>query len=455
MPSLEKAIGIEVYATKTTGIGGSIRKNAEDFVVREVLVDGSEAKAGCPESHEVVLGSSARRTAFLLCVLTKRNWDTLAVLRKIVTQLGIGSDRIHIAGIKDAKAYTSQYLAVEGVVPEEVCNVSLKDMEIHPIGYVRNRLTSYYLLGNRFEITITSLKSSESSVRCSISKTIDETDTMGGIPNYFGHQRFGTIRPITHLVGKAIIEGHFEEAAMLFLAESFPNEHDESREARAELGSTLNFREAFERFPEQLRYERIMLKHLCSHAEDFKGAFRALPLKLQELFLQGYQSYIFNRFLSKRLQNGIPLNHAEVGDYVVNVERTGLPLLTMRKTAGPGMTKEINVLIRKGKMRIAIPLIGSAQHLSKGIQGEFERQILEDENISLEEFGSCPLPTINVRGGLRGANSPVTDFQVSTVEESGGLERRALIRFMLQRGSYATVLLREIMKPRDIIGSGF
>ena len=37
VPEIEKLLGIEVYATKTAGIGGVIRESVEDFVVEEVL----------------------------------------------------------------------------------------------------------------------------------------------------------------------------------------------------------------------------------------------------------------------------------------------------------------------------------------------------------------------------------------------------------------------------------
>ena len=41
---IEQLIGIEVYATKTKGVGGVIRDSIPDFMVEEVLVDGSRAE---------------------------------------------------------------------------------------------------------------------------------------------------------------------------------------------------------------------------------------------------------------------------------------------------------------------------------------------------------------------------------------------------------------------------
>ncbi|MEM3816480.1 MAG: tRNA pseudouridine(13) synthase TruD, partial [Candidatus Bathyarchaeia archaeon] len=43
VPGIEKSIGIEVYASKTPGIGGIIKSSPEDFIVEEILADGSKA----------------------------------------------------------------------------------------------------------------------------------------------------------------------------------------------------------------------------------------------------------------------------------------------------------------------------------------------------------------------------------------------------------------------------
>jgi tRNA(Glu) U13 pseudouridine synthase TruD len=68
VPQLERQIGIETYATSTVGVGGAIRRSVEDFVVQEVLVDGSKATAEA-SAEKPALGASAGKQRFLLCVL--------------------------------------------------------------------------------------------------------------------------------------------------------------------------------------------------------------------------------------------------------------------------------------------------------------------------------------------------------------------------------------------------
>ena len=459
VPKLERLIGIEVYVTCSLGIGGIIRQFVDDFVVEEVLVDGSKAEINQSEGYvkRGVLSSSALKERYLLCVLVKRNWDMFQALRVIAEQLGINTRSIQIAGIKDAKAVTAQHITVEGVTAEQIQKVQVKDIKICPVGYFRSKLSSYFLFGNNFHVDIRAIDHIKSTIEKRITKTIEELEAIRGVPNFFGHQRFGTTRPITHLVGKAIAKGNIRKAVMLFLAKPSPHEHPESRQARKQLQATQDFEQALKNFPKQLHYERLMLKHLIKNPDDYVGAFRRLPIKLRELFPQAYQSYLFNKFLSRRIANGLPLVRAKVGDYVVNVERSGLPMLKMHKIANVEALTEINRAIEAGKMRLAIPLIGFKQRASLGVQGDIERQILEHEGISQEGFKISAMPEISTRGELRAAISPLNNFSLDEVSEDSAnpSKHKAEVGFMLYRGSYATILLRELMKPRNPIKAGF
>lgn len=459
VPLLERSLGIEVYATRSSGIGGVIRQEVDDFVVEEMLVDGSIASTDGYETvvEKSVLGSSQVNNRYLLCVLVKRNWDTFIAVSNISRQLGISSDQVQIGGIKDAKAVTAQYVTLEHVLIGDVERVHVKDVKLYPVGYLRNPLSTYYLLGNRFHVMIRNIRHSKKLVEQRIGKIADELEAQGGLPNFFGHQRFGTARPITHQVGRALVRGSLEEAAMLFLAESSFNEHPNSRKARQELCETGDFRNALSCFPKQLRYERLMLRSLAEDAVDFAAAFRKLPVRLRRLFVEAYQSYLFNRFLSERMKRGVPLNVAEAGDYVINVERSGLPMLNLWKTVNSENLHVINRAVKDGKMRVALPLLGYGQQMSRGVQGEIEHGILEEEGVELRNFRVDCMREMGSKGKLRAIMTPLQSVAFGKVrggdDEVSGC--RMQMGFMLYRGSYATVVLREIMKPRKLVEAGF
>jgi len=457
VPALDKELGISVYATNSRGIGGSIRRTPEEFLVEEILVDGSVASVSDGPCSKPALGASPSWQRFLLCVLVKRGWDTFAAIHAIAKQLGVDQASIHIAGIKDAKAVTAQHVAIENVTIEDLERFHVKDIELRPIGYFRDALSPFYLLGNRFTITISNVNHTQALVRLRLAETVSELENQGGIPNFFGHQRFGTTRAITHIVGRAIVNGNLEEAAMLFLAKPSPHEHPESRKAREKLQSTNDFAGALEYFPRQLRFERLMLRRLVENPTDFAGAFLSLPLKLQLLFVQAYQAYLFNRFLSERLRHGFSLNAAEVGDYLVSVDRSSLPMPKTGKLVNPGSLAEVNASLRTGKVRVALPLVGFVQGLSEGEMGRIETKVLQEAGVKAASFKVRELPRISGKGELRAIISPIRDFRIVGVTRDCGSPRlhRVKVSFMLMRGSYATMLLREVMKPRDPLAAGF
>ena len=455
IPKIEKLLGIDAYASKNEGVGGVIRESVDDFVVEEVLVDGSKTSVN-GEVPSRVLDSSLQKQRFLLCVLVKRNWDTFIAVKNIAKFLGIDQARVQFAGIKDAKAVTAQHITLENVLTEDVGKIEIKEISVRPVGYVREMLSLFYLLGNNFTITIKSINCSEAKIKESIMQAISELEGFGGIPNFFGHQRFGTTRPITHLVGKAIIQGDFEKAAMLFLAKPSVHEHPVSRKARQELESTKNFRQAQENFPKQLRFERMMLNYLADNSGDFVGAFQCLPIKLQALFVQAHQSFLFNRFLSERVKHDLPLNEVLEGDYVVGVERSGLPLTSVSKVATSENLSEVNAQVKSGRLRLALPIFGVKQKLSQGIMGKIENEVLEQEGIETTNLHFNVLSRVGGKGGLRTAVTPIRDFKLQNISANiAGNAVQATVSFMLLRGSYATVVLREIMKPSDLINAGF
>jgi tRNA pseudouridine13 synthase len=454
IPSIEVKIGIDVYTSKTSGLGGIIKRSIEDFIVEEILIDGSKASIH-PEENRVVLAEHGR---YLICVLIKRGWDTLLAAEKIAKALGISPDRIGFAGIKDAEALTAQYISLGGMSVERLSGISLENIYVKPLGFSNNDVSSKKLFGNKFTITVNSIRLKESTVLRRIRRINDELADFGGVPNFFGHQRFGTVRPVTHVVGRNIIKGDFKSAVLTFLTFESPLENPRIRILRREINETMDFKKALKKFPEIYIYERLMLTHLSRSPNDFLGALNKLPLNLRKLIVQAYQSFLFNKILSERIKRGIPLNEAQVGDYVLKLDDLGLPTNNPIKVE-LGNVSSINKEIKDGKMVIAIPLIGLKQQLSEGLQGEIEGEILERENLKQEDFRNSHKIKVNIPGGLRAALMRIMDFSFEISKDRiEPLKNSVKFRFTLHKGGYATILLREFVKPstdRQLIKSGF
>jgi len=155
-----------------------------------------------------------------------------------------------------------------------------------------------------------------------------------------------------------------------------------------------------------------------------------LPKKLCQLFIQAYQSYLFNRFLSRRIQHGLPLKKAQREEYRVKVDN---------------------------EEYLALPLIGYKQSASMGEQGEIEKQILEKEGLALQNFKVSNMPEISSSGGLRMALTPLIGLNIEEPlkDAASPNKKRVSLGFTLKKGSYATIILREFMKPRSPIKAGF
>lgn len=426
VPALDKEIGIEVYATETKGIGGKIRHFSEDFKVEEILSDGSHAKIETQPPVKI-----DERGRYLLCVLVKRNLDTIQAVQEIARALNIDPERVQIAGIKDARAFTAQHLTISRMLPQEVARTKFVNFRLYPIRFSDEKVSSSLLLGNHFNVTVRNIALASGAVRERTERVVQKLASQGGCPNFFGHQRFGTIRSITHLVGKHMLLGEWEKAALMFLAKPSPFEHPESRQSREHLWNTQDYAEALQNFPHRLLYERQMLSHLAAHPGDFKGAFHRLPLKLCQLFVQAYQSYLFNTFLSHRILKGdLPLKEPGAGEYTIRVN---------------------------GEDQFALPLIGYRQSLSAGEQGEIEKKVLDMEGVRPEQFKVQGMEKTSSSGTLRSALTPIISFKVNeSTQDSANLQRSMIsLEFDLRKGSYATVVLREIMKPEDPIAAGF
>ena len=452
VPQLEKELGIETYATKSPGIGGRIRQLLEDFVVEELLIDQSLAEVSPP----VKTWEPAGAGRYLICVLVKRKWDTFLAIREVAQRLKISQKRIRFAGIKDTKALTAQHISLQNVSPNKVLDLQIKDITVYPQRFSRERIYSQLIKGNRFHIAVREIDHPVSVIEERAKNVQEVIEKSGGVPNFFGHQRFGTIRPNTHQIGRYLTSGDVERAALVFLAEPSIHEHPQAREARQQLQDTLDFQEALECFPRFLRYERFMLRHLAKYPNDFVGAFRELPRRLRKLFVQAHQSYLFNRFLSERIRKGIPLNKPQVGDYTIRLDEYGLSTEEYDQATETNI-QTIELSVKKGKMCVAAPLIGPDQPPSKGLQGDIEQAILETEKVTPEMFQLSFMPEATAKGRVRAVLNPVWNLvqeEISDDSENTGKQMMKL-GFSLNRGSYATVLLREFMKPQDLITAGY
>ncbi len=429
VPEIEKKIGINLYSTESEGLGGQLRQEIEDFIVKEIT-NREEGKEG----------------KYLILELTKNDWDTHHFTRSLAKILQISQKRIGVAGTKDKRALTTQKISIFDIEASEIEKIHLRDIELKVLGRSRKSIELGDLWGNDFTITIRNIPYSLEETERLLKTTTEEILAQGGVPNFFGIQRFGAVRPVTHLVGKALVEGDFEKAALMYIAEPFPDEPEETKKARQFVKETLDFKEGLKLYPLRLGHERAMMNHLIANPEDFAGAFLVLPKNLYKIFVHGYQSYLYNLILCGRIGKGLPLNQAVEGDIVCFKNEAGLPDSSKTEKVMADTVTAMNRLLKKKRAFITAPLPGYATEFASGLPGEIEQKVLEEFKVTLNGFNIEKIPEMSSKGTRREILLQVEPkFEASEDELNPG-KSKAILEFMLPKGSYATTVLREYMK---------
>ncbi len=429
--STDNVIGIGLYYTKTQGIGGLIRQQIDDFCVEELTnrVENSNGN-------------------YLIVELIKQNWDTHRLVRELSRILRVSRDRFGWAGTKDKRALTKQRISIWNVSADDIARVRLKDVEMKVIGRSNKKISLGDLFGNRFKITVRNIELPLDEIQSRVQAISRELEY--GAPNFFGVQRFGENRPVTHIVGEAILRGDFRDAAFTYIAKPFPDEPDEIKKVRQFVWDTGDFKEGLKMYPVRLQFERAMMNHLISNPEDYTGAFRVLSKNLQKMFLHAYQSYIFNLILNRRIRLGLSIHEAYVGDIVCFKNEIGMPDTSRLQKVTEDNLDGINNLIIRGRAFVTAPIVGYDTEFAEGKPGEIEREVAGELNIDLEDFKVPAMPELSSKGLRKEIILPFkSEFCVAEDEINPG-KTKLTLKFTLQKGGYATTILREYMKSHGL-----
>jgi tRNA pseudouridine13 synthase len=420
---VERTVGIDGYATTTPGIGGRIKAEPADFVVEEVSSPPPRVEGG------PITAALVRTT----------NWETNRLVREMARRLAVSRKRIAFAGTKDKRAVTTQMFTFE-LSEDRVRAFRLTDVEVLETYATDRGLELGDLLGNRFRIVVRDLAAPPEESSAILAATAAQLEVLGGFPNFFGLQRFGSIRPITHVVGRHLVRGEFKEAVDAYVANPIEGEGEEAFAARTGLAASGDYAEALKEYPDVMGFEKALLNHLVRRPGDYVGALAELPFNLQMMFVHGYQSYMFNGMLSGRMRRGLPLNEPLEGDLVLPLDKKGLPDRDRPLPVEAANLAKMRRQVRDGKAFVSGALFGSDGIFSAGPMGEIEREVVAAEGLKPEDFVIPRMPRLSSRGTRRELLATVRGLRWAVDGDAAKLE------FELSKGCYATSLLREFMK---------
>jgi len=337
----------------------------EDFVVREIPPEDFIVR-------ENPLVKPIEQGKYFYFLLRKKNLNTMEAVQAIARALHIPEKNIGFAGSKDKRAITEQFCSLLGARKERLEKIQISGMQMAFLWYGNTPISLGYLQGNHFEIVIRNMEEKEFP------------KSAAWIPNYFDEQRFGRENVV---LGKCLIKKQFAEAVAML-----KNEDCE--------------------------------KHLLTHAHDYIGALKLLPLRLLRLYLNAYQSYLWNETLAGYLKEKCRVVKE-------------IPYSQGKLIFSPEIFSELE-----------IPLIGFDYERKKNKETEIIlEELMKRERISPQDFILKQIPQLTLEGEMRKAFVLVKEVIIETAEkdEFHPGKKKVKVSFTLPKGSYATMVIRGMM----------
>lgn len=397
------------------GIGGRIKQRPDDFQVQEIAL---YEPSGSGEH--------------VYCEIQKTGITTFEAIDRLAKALHISSRDIAFAGMKDAVAVTRQMLSIQGVEPQAVMEAKVEGVQVLWVDRHGNKLRLGHLAGNRFVIKIRDVQPTDA---IKVKPILAEMERRG-MPNYFGEQRFGR-RGDNDLLGAAFVRGDDREVLRLLLGNPLSGIDDGQTHAARSHFERGDLEAAMKAWPRRCGMERRILARLIK-TEKPGAAVRTVDEKLRRLWVSALQSRMFNAVLAQRIDNLDRLMDGDIAYKHVN----GAPFHVDSATVEQPRCDAFEI-------SPSGPMIGFRMPMPT-------RKPLEIEASAFDEVGLKPAD-FKRSGVLRvkGTRRPLR-VRPENIELAGGGDDfgpHVTVGFTLPAGSFATVLLRELMKTEDYAGA--
>ena len=424
---------------------------------------------------------------FLHFTLLKWNISTADAIFKLSKLLNNKPKSFSYAGLKDKRGITSQRVCCRLMEPKRLLGLNkpffgANKVESESVVYMNSFLMGDFkfsdsdlklgqLQGNKFSIV---LRDCLPTTAENLTKIRDQVLENGFI-NYFGLQRFGN-NGDTNDVGKLILKKEYKSVIETILT---PNSHNKPnvRDALLHFKETGNARASLEKLKFQFSLEGAVLGALAKDPTNYKGALTTLQRQQQTLYTHAYQSYLWNRTVSRRVQEfGTKVLP---GDLVWAGSREGEEgARGVDEGARGGEVPEVRRVKEgeEGDLTLAdvlLPLPGYCIEMPDNQCKDYLLEAIAEDGLSLDNFGGPLGEQFNLKGAYRPIIYKPSYFSASAMQyteeheklvktnldtllgremsEGDGGDRSAIrLEFTLPKSCYATMLLREITRNNRV-----
>lgn len=406
------------------GIGGAIRRRESDFLVEELPL-----YEPCGEGEHIYL------------FVEKRGLATTDAARLLAAHFGVPRTAVGYAGMKDKDAVTRQVFSIHtpGRKPEDFPMLRHEKLAVLWSDLHTNKLRLGHLRGNRFSIRVRHTD----AANVLRARAILEALHTAGVPNFAGEQRFG-YRGSNDELGRRLVLGDTKGLldALLGPDEAFPELNPEMR-ARYARGE---FAAALEACPRASRPEAAAL-YALSKGKSVNAAVRAIDHETKRFWITAFQSAIFNRVLARRLEAGT-LGALAEGDLAMKHVNGAVFAVDASVAADPATAARL----RDFEISPSGPLWGPKMMRAGGEAGAIEDEELARTGVTMDHLERAAGGGGEGFPGARRALRVPLGFPEC---EGGADEFGQYVRcaFELPAGAFATVVMREVMKPDGADGA--
>lgn len=120
--------------------------------------------------------------------IRKRDTNTQWLAGALARLAGVAKREVGYAGLKDRAAVTSQWFSVpiEGRREPDWTEIASSEVELLRVARGRKKIRRGVQTGNRFQLRVQDYRGDPQSLQARVDALVS-----GGVPNYFGEQRFG------------------------------------------------------------------------------------------------------------------------------------------------------------------------------------------------------------------------------------------------------------------------
>ncbi len=366
---------------------------------------------------------SQNKDRYQVFLMEKRELDTFDAIKIISKELKIPLPKIGFAGLKDKHGITRQYISIP--VEQHIENKDMRNIKLEFVGYHNKRIETGDLKGNKFTITVRNIQKGDTPGIYSRAETIQNI----GVPNYFDSQRFGSVIH-NEFIAKYLIQKNYEKAVKIFLTKYTKKERKKTKDEKREI--LANWKNL-----ESLNIKNKFFSDIISEYVKTKSwlvAYKKIPSNLREMFVNAYQSYMWNECVKESLKKIIGKERLYDIDYNIG------SLVFYKKIIDAELKK--------------IP--ATFQTISSSIEflSDFEKEIIKSV-LSKEKIGLMDLDIKEETGNFfktreRDVILKPDEFKISEIEIDEVNDRenknnyKIILSFILPKGSYATIITKRL-----------